>query len=299
MIILKVVLKIKGVDLMLKIGAHMGISEGLKNVPENSIKIGANSFQIFVHSPRTWSIKKPNNTDIDLFKEEVLKYKINKENILVHSGYLINLASPKEDTWNKSMTLMNEELRITNLLNIKYYNFHPGSHLGNGEEYGIDKISKSLDEILKNFENDDIFILLENVAPKGNNLGYSMKQLGEIINRCAFKNKLGITYDTCHGFDSGYDIRDKDDTLRLIDEINEYIGIEKLKMIHLNDSKFDLNAKKDRHEIIGKGFIGDEGFKNFLSFDEFLKIPLLLETPGDDSAHSKDISHIKNLLNLN
>lgn len=280
---------------MLKIGAHMKISKGFSKVPEDTINIGGNTFQIFTHSPRVWRITKLKENDVKGFKENMNKLNINFEDVLVHSSYLINLASPKEDVWEKSIKTMIEEIKATNELGIIHYNFHPGSHLNEGEEFGINRILKALDIIFKEVEATNVIVLLENVAKKGSNIGYSMEQLGKIINTSYWKKRLGITYDTCHGFDSNYDIREKDDVKRLINDIERNIGLEKLKMIHLNDSKYEVGAGKDRHEFIAKGYIGRKGFETFLSFNELNKLPLLLETPGDDPEHSQDIKTIKEI----
>ena len=146
---------------MIKIGAHMQISGGIENVPENTLNIGANSFQVFVHSPRTWSVKEPDKESVEKFIKNVSGLNFKKENMLVHSGYLINLASPKEESWEKSFTLFSEEIKIACMYGIKYYNFHPGSHLGEGKEYGSDKIARSIDLFFKDNEDKDIFLLLE------------------------------------------------------------------------------------------------------------------------------------------
>ncbi|GAB6188906.1 deoxyribonuclease IV [Marinitoga arctica] len=283
---------------MFKIGAHMSTSKGFYKVPEATVNIEGNTFQIFSHSPRTWKIKIPKESDIIKFKEKMKEFNIDFEDVLVHSGYLINLATPNDENWGKSIKLMIDEIKVTSMLGIKHFNVHPGSHLGEGDEFGYDRIAKALDIILGELNDLDIIILLENVAKKGGNIGWKMEQLGEIIKRSSYPDKLGITYDTCHGFDSNYDIRDKDDVRRLLNEIDKYIGINKFKMIHLNDSKFPLGAGKDRHEFIGKGEIGIEGFKTFLSFDEIIKLPMHLETPGDDSEHAEDIKTVKRILGI-
>ncbi|AEX85678.1 endonuclease IV [Marinitoga sp. 1135] len=281
---------------MVKIGAHMSTSKGFRKVPEDTINIGGNTFQIFSHSPRTWKVKQPDEKDVEKFKYEMIKNNIAFEDVLVHSGYLINLASHKDENWQKSINLMIEEIKVTAKLGIKYFNVHPGSHLGKGDEYGYDRIAKALDIIFNEVKDLDIYILLENVAKKGGNIGWKIEQLGEIINRTSFKDRIGMTYDTCHGFDSNYDIRNKDGVRALLDEIEKYLGLDKLKMIHLNDSKFPLGAGKDRHEFIGKGEIGIEGFKTFFSFEEILKIPMHLETPGDDQEHAEDIITVRKIL---
>ncbi|NUV00112.1 endonuclease IV [Marinitoga sp. 1154] len=283
---------------MFKIGAHMSTSKGFHNVPQATKEIDGNTFQIFSHNPRTWKVKYPKDEDILEFKKQMKKFNISFDDVLVHSGYLINLATPNDENWQKSINLIKEELKITISLGIKHFNVHPGSHLGEGEGFGFDRVAKALDIILEDLNNTDVIILLENVAKKGGNIGWNMKQLGEIIKRCSFPYKIGITYDTCHGFDSNYDIRDKEGVENLLSEIENYIGLEKLKMIHLNDSKFPLGAGKDRHEFIGKGEIGINGFKTFFSFNEIIKIPMHLETPGDDKMHAKDIKVIKKILNI-
>lgn len=278
----------------MKIGSHIGISKGFNKVIDTCERINANAFQIFTHSPRSWSIKEANESDIIKFKEKS-KNTIPYENMLVHAGYLINLASPKDDVWEKSIDLMIKELKITSKLGIKHYNVHPGSHLGKGYEFGIQRISKALNIILKETD-ESIMILLENVAQKGGNIGYKINQISDIINLTNYKNRIGLTYDTCHGFDSGYDITNINGIENLILEIKNNLGIDKLKMIHLNDSKYKLGENKDRHELIGKGNIGEKGFKLFLSYKEFNQLPLLLETPATDEEHAIEFEYIRNLV---
>ncbi|KAF2955694.1 deoxyribonuclease IV [Marinitoga sp. 38H-ov] len=283
---------------MFKIGAHMSTSKGFHKVPLDTLAIDGNTFQIFCHSPRTWKVKEPMEEDIIKFKENMKKNNISFEDVLVHSGYLINLATPNYENWEKSINLMIEEIKITSKLGIRYFNVHPGSHLGEGDEFGYDRIAKALDIILNEVKDLNVDILLENVAKKGGNIGWKIEQLGEIIKRSNFPERLGITFDTCHGFDSNYNIKDKNDVKRLLDEIEKYIGLNKFKMIHLNDSKFPLGAGKDRHEFIGEGEIGIRGFETFLSFNEIAKLPMHLETPGDDLEHAEDIKVVKSILGI-
>ncbi len=277
---------------MLKIGAHMSTAFGFANVVVKSAEIGANAFQIFSHNPRSWKIKTFKDEEFNDFRNNMNEFSFDFENTLVHSGYLINLASFRDDSWEKSISAMIGEINIMLKLGIKYYNVHPGSHLGKGEDYAFDRIAKALDKVFEHFDNTDFMILLENVAQKGNNVGYKINHIGEIIKRSSYSSRIGLTYDTCHGFDSNYDITKKNGVIGLLDEIEEHIGIEKFKMIHLNDTKYPLGAKKDRHELIGLGHIGLKGFENFLSFDEITKRPLILETPGDDSVHANDIQTV-------
>lgn len=187
----------------------MKISKGFSKVPSDTTNIGGNTFQIFTSSPRIWKVNPPKENDVEDFKNAMNESNINFEDVLVHSSYLINLASPKDEIREKSIKALIEEIKATDKLGILHYNFHPGSHLGEGEEFGINKILEGLDIVFKEIQNTKVTILLENVAQKGSNIGYTMEQLGRIINKSQWKERLGITYDTCHGFDSNYDIRKK------------------------------------------------------------------------------------------
>jgi len=287
---------VKALNSEIKLGAHMPISGGFHRVPEETVKIGGNAFQIFPHNARQWRAKIPDKETIIKFKRNMKKFGIDEDAAFCHSGYLINLASPKEDVWKKSVDLLEKEIKICGALGIKYLNIHPGSHLGEGEDAGIELIVKGLDEVFKRTDGVDVIVLLENVAPKGSAIGYNFDQLKKIIDMSAFPKRLGITYDTCHGFDAGFDIRDPDGVRRLLDEIDRTVGLERLKMIHLNDSKNPLGAAKDRHESIGFGHIGRDGFKNFLSFDEIRKVPLILETPGGNEEHAVDIKRVLEII---
>ncbi len=280
----------------IKLGAHMPISKGFDKVPEETVNIGGNAFQIFPHNARQWRAKLPDRKVVNLFKRNMKKYGIDYEAAFCHSGYLINLASPKEDVWKKSVDLLEMEVRICAALGIRYLNIHPGSHLGAGIDAGIELIAKGLDEVFKRTENLDVIILLENVAPKGSAIGFKYEQMKRIIDLTSYPDRLGVTYDTCHGFDAGYDIRTPEGVRNLLNEIDEMVGLGRLKMIHLNDSKFPLGAAKDRHEFIGFGHIGVDGFRNFFSFEEVRKVPWILETPGGNEEHAQDIKRVFEIL---
>ncbi|TYB92487.1 MAG: deoxyribonuclease IV [Kosmotoga sp.] len=274
----------------------MSTSKGYHKVPENSLKIGGTAFQIFPHSPSQWKARFPTSEEIIRFKNSMKKAGFTNEEVLVHSGYLINLASPKADVWEKSVKLLKDEIETVASYGLKYLNFHPGSHLGKGLSGGLDRLAKGLDRVLNESESEDIVMLLENVSPKGGNIGSTFEELRKILNLVSYPEKFGITYDTCHGFDAGYDITGKAGMENLMDEIDKTVGLNAVKMIHLNDSKFPLGSAKDRHEQIGKGYIGDQGFACFLSYAYFRNKPLILETPGKDPEHKQDISRIKSIL---
>ncbi len=279
---------------MVKIGAHMPISNGFEKVPEITTDVGGNAFQIFPHSPRVWSAKIPSKKTADQFKIQMNKYGICFDAAFCHSGYLINLASPREDVWKKSVELFILEGKICQVLGIKYLNVHPGSHLGFGVDVGTDNILRALDLFLASI--DDVHVLLENTSPKGGNIGYNFTQMKKILDKVADPSRVFFTYDTCHGFDAGYDITSKDGVTRLLNEIENQVGLWRVKMIHLNDSKAPLGKPMDRHENIGKGTIGIAGFKCFLSFEETRKIPLILETPQEEDMYRREIALVKSLM---
>lgn len=284
------------VILMIRIGAHMPISYGFEKVPQMTVDSGGNTFQIFPHSPRTWRASLPSKKVAEEFQAQIKKYEIPFEAAFCHCGYLINLASPKDDIWHKSVELLITEGKICHLLGITYLNVHPGSHTGAGEEEGMNRIVKALNEFLKTVPS--VTVLLENVSPKGGNIGYTMEQLAQIINVVDEPGRIAVTYDTCHGFDAGYDITSKEGVERLLDEMEKSFGLWRVKMIHLNDSKAPLGKPLDRHENIGKGFIGDKGFRNFLSFEQIQNIPWVLETPNEEDLYTKEIAHVKSLIGL-
>lgn len=273
----------------------MPIGGGFKRVPRETVEIGGNTFQIFPHNPRQWNASYPKEEDIKKFKEGLHKFNIMQQYMLCHSGYLINIASPKKDGWEKSLKLLIKEMEICSMLGIKYLNIHPGSHLGIGEEVGIKKIVEALNIALDSEKNT--IILLENVTKKGGNIGYKIEHLKKIIDKVKYPERLGITIDTCHAWDAGYDIVNKlDEFLTMIDKL---IGLNNLKFIHLNDSKNELGSNKDRHENIGKGKIGNDGLKVFLNHEIIKKIPWILETPGDNEVHKNDIKEVLKLVEVN
>jgi deoxyribonuclease-4 len=285
------------VRMLIRLGAHMSISKGFDKVPGDTVGIGGNTFQIFPHSPRMWKASLPKSEMSASFISEMKDKSLDPFNCMVHSGYLVNIASPNDEVWEKSVNLLSLEMKITAALGLKYLNFHPGSHLGEGLSEGLERILKGMEIVLGENQDNDVMLLLENVSAKGNHIGSSFEELAAIIDGSVQPERIGITYDTCHGFDSGFDIRDLEGTLKLIDKIDSTVGYEKLKMMHLNDSKYPLGAGKDRHEMIGKGYIGmNGGFKEFLSNEKIQEIPWLLETPGDDADHALEIKYVRELI---
>jgi len=275
---------------MLLIGAHMSISGGLYKAIEHGESIECTAIQIFTKNANQWKAKPITIDEIDLFKKKWEESNI--ASIFGHNAYLINLCATDKSIYEKSMSAMLQEIERTEQLVLPYLVFHPGSHGGAGYEAGIKKIAESLNLLIRETKNYKMKLLLETVAGQGTNVGYTFEQLAEIIKLVKDKKRIGVCYDTCHTFSAGYDIRTKKvygETFKTFDKI---IGLENLFAFHINDSKYDLGARKDRHEHIGKGFIGVEAFKFLLNDKRFEKVPKVLETPkGPDMK--EDIENLK------
>lgn len=275
---------------MLNIGCHLSASKGFKNMGEESLKIKANTFQFFTRNPRGGKAKEILQEDVDGL------LKIMKENnfakILAHAPYTLNLCSADEGIRNFAKNTMIDDLKRMEYVPGNMYNFHPGSHVGQGVDIGIKFITDALNEILK--EEQTTIVLLETMAGKGSEIGRSFEELREIIDGVNLKHKLGVCLDTCHVNDAGYDIvRNLDG---VIDEFDKVIGIEKLKAIHINDSMNELGSHKDRHQKIGEGTIGIEAFERIINHPKLKDLPFYLETPHEDiSGYAKEIEILRNL----
>lgn len=276
---------------MINIGAHLSISKGYASACKTANSIGANTFQYFPRNPRGGKAKSLDTKDVDSFINLVKEY--NFAPILCHAPYTYNLCSAKEEVRQFAKNAMKEDLERLELLPVHLYNFHPGSHVGQGVEIGINKIV----EILNDVVTDDITscVLLETMAGKGTEIGRSFDEINDIINRVKFKEKLGVCLDTCHVFCAGYDI--VNDIDGVLNEFDKIIGIDKLKAIHLNDSMMPFGSNKDRHAEIGKGLIGKDALIKILTHPSLKDIPFFLETPLDNDGHKDEIKYIKNLIN--
>lgn len=276
---------------MINIGCHLSISKGFEAIAKDCLNIDANTFQFFTRNPRGGKSKDIDEKDINKFLQ------ISKENnfckIVAHAPYTMNICSSKEDIAEFSKNMMIDDLKRMEHIPGNLYNFHPGSHTGQGTKVGIEKIYTALNEILT--ENIETTVLLETMAGKGSEVGCKFEEIREIIDNIKLKNKVGVCMDTCHIYDAGYDIVNNLDGV--IKEFDRVIGIENLKAVHLNDSKNLLGSKKDRHEKIGQGNIGIQAFFNIINREEFRGIPFILETPQDGlGGYKNEIKIIKNLV---
>ena len=265
----------------MRIGAHVSIAEGLPAVFDHIISLGGNCCQIFSHSPRTWRFKDVRERDVETFRKRYDEEDIVP--VVVHNSYLVNLASPKKDLHKKSMENMRQEMETAEILGIDYVNIHPGSH--QDEREGMNRIIESLNAI-----DTDVHLLLENTADR---IGSTFEHLAYIMDHITIT--CGVTLDTCHAYDAGYDIVNNLDNV--LDELDSTVGLENLNLIHLNDSKYGLGSNRDRHEHIGLGEIGTEGFRNFINHSRLRKIPMILETPVDSQrGFAENIDVVKALI---
>ncbi len=273
---------------MINIGCHLSISKGFESIAKDCLKIGANTFQFFTRNPRGGKAKELDSEDIEKF------FKIKKENnfrkIVAHAPYTMNLCSSKEDVVNFSVRMMSEDLKRMEYIPGNLYNFHPGSHTGQGISAGIEKIIKALNNIM--WKDMSTTVLLETMAGKGSEIGGKFEEIKKIIDGIELQDKVGVCLDTCHIYDAGYDIVNHLD--KVIGEFDKVIGLNRLKAIHLNDSKNILGSRKDRHEKIGEGTIGIEAIQNIVKRKEFCGLPFILETPQENlSGYKDEISLIK------
>ena len=273
---------------MLNIGCHLSISKGYENMGKETLEIEANTFQFFTRNPRGGKIKELNVEDINNLLELMKKNNFSK--ILAHAPYTTNLCSDKEDIREFAKNMMKEDLERMEYLPGNMYNFHPGSHVGQGVEQGIEYIVKALNEVL--IKNQSTTVLLETMAGKGTEIGRSFEELKTIIDKVSLKEKLGVCLDTCHINDAGYDVSDIDKALNEFDKI---IGLKYLKAIHLNDSMNELGSHKDRHQKIGEGTIGITNFEKIINHPVLRDLPFYLETPNDLTGYAKEISLLRNL----
>ena len=263
------------------IGCHVSISGSIDKAVDNAVERKCSAFQIFTRNPRGWNAKDLTDIDIKNFKEKLKANKIDRFAICAHMPYLPNLSSPKEDGYEKSVNSLVEEVNRCGKLGIPYLVTHLGSHLGTGEEEGIKRLVKGLTKAgqVKN----DVMILLENTAGQKNSVGSDFEQLGKIFNQLKPVKKFGICIDTCHAFVSGYDLRTEKGVKETFKEFEKHVGMKNLKILHLNDAKGELGCNLDRHYHIGLGGIGEKGMTAMVNLITKENIPIILETPIDDT----------------
>jgi len=273
----------------MQIGCHVSASGSVDKAIDNAVERNCSAFQIFTRSPRSWHAKDLTKEVIDAFKSKLKDSKIDRFAICAHMPYLPNLATPKDDAFEKSVNTLIKEVERCAQLGIPYLVTHLGSHLGTGEEAGIKKLVDGLTKAGQT--KNDVMILLENTAGQKNSVGSDFKQLGEIFKQLKPGKKFGVCIDTCHAFVAGYDLRTAEKVKKTFKEFDKHVGIENLKILHLNDARGELGCNLDRHYHLGLGGIGEEGIKSVVKFANKKKIPIILETPIDDDRD--DFENVK------
>ena len=277
------------------LGAHESIAGGIGEALIRGKQVGCECVQIFTKSSRQWASKPLSKEEIDTFKRNKIETGITT--VIAHDSYLVNLGAPDEQMRKKSVKGFIEELQRCEALGVPTLVAHPGSHVGTGEENGIKTIAKSIDEAHAACKGFEVKITLEITAGQGSTLGCNFQQMARIIDAVKENDRLRLCFDTEHAFASGYDIRTPEGYENTFSELDKYIGIKRLAAFHLNDSVKDFNSKVDRHQHIGKGFIGLDAFRRLLNDRRFFGLPMCLETPkGPDLK--EDIENLTTLRSL-
>jgi len=274
------------------LGFHLSISGSIDMAINRANSIKCNTFQIFTSNPRGWQLTEIKEEHIDLFKKKCNEYNIKTP--LVHMPYLPNLSSPKNEGYQKSIEILTSELIRCNLLNIPYLVTHLGSHLGEGITFGLKRVINACSIALSKADNNTM-ILLENTAGTKNSTGSTFENLQFILDNVKSK-KIGICFDTAHAFAAGYDLRSKENVQKTVNLFDNIIGINKIKAIHLNDSKYMFNSHSDRHEHIGLGYIGENGIRSFLNNKITNNCTIILETPID--SRRDNVQNLNKVMDL-
>ena len=274
---------------MLRIGCHLSSSKGFLHMGKEAAEIGANTFQFFTRNPRGSKAKEIDEKDVEKYHVFAKEHGISQ--ILAHAPYTLNPCSKDAHTREFALMTMEDDLKRMEYVPGNCYNFHPGSHVGQGAEEVIKMIAETLNRILKKEQHTTV--LLETMAGKGTEVGRNFEELRAILDRVELKEHMGVCLDTCHVYDAGYDIVNHLD--QVLDEFDSIIGVERLRAIHMNDSKNPYASHKDRHEKIGEGSLGVKTFETMVNHPKLQGIPIYLETPNELDGYAKEIKMLKKL----
>ena len=272
---------------MFYIGNHLSSSKGFAAMGRKEVELGGNTFAFFTRNPRGGKAKAIDEKDIEKFVTYAKEHNFGK--LVAHAPYTMNLCAAKEDVRRFSKEMFFDDMKRMEYVPGNYYNFHPGSHVGQGVEKGIELIAETLNEALT--AEQSTIVLLETMAGKGSEVGRNFEELREIIDRVELSEKVGVCFDTCHTWDGGYDI--VNDLDGVLTEFDRVIGLDRLCAVHFNDSMNLLGAHKDRHQKIGQGEIGAEAMKRIACHPALQGKPFILETPNEDDGYAKEIAMIQ------
>lgn len=275
---------------MLQLGCHLSLTKGYEAMGKDALSIGANTFQFFSRNPRGGAVKEVKPTDVARLASLLSENQFGP--LLAHAPYTLNLCSATADIRNFARTMMADDLQRMEQLPCTLYNFHPGSHTGQGIQVGIEQIAEALNALIR--PEQTTTILLETMAGKGSEVGGRFEELRAIIDRVEQSDKMGVCLDTCHVNDAGYDIVNHLD--EVLTEFDKVVGLDRIKAIHLNDSMNPLGSHKDRHAPIGAGHLGTEALARVINHPKLKHLPFLLETPHDDLAgYAAEITLLRSL----
>lgn len=277
-----------------RVGAHLPISKGLKHTADYAVELGLECFQIFLRNPRGRGARKLTSEEIDYFRKVTSEHDIKP--ITVHIPYIANPASNKEDLYGFAQETIDNDLNRCDLIGADFLVLHPGSYTTSTLDEGLKRISDLLNKVLDAYKGDTV-ILLETMAGQGTEIGSTFEELNKILQNVSNKDKIGVCYDTCHTYASGYDLTSEQGINNILKELDNTFGRERIGIVHANDSSKELGTKRDRHAHIGKGFIGETGFRNLLTHDFWGALPFILETPFEGIA--KDVQTLKRLRSNN
>lgn len=277
------------------LGAHVSRAGKVYQAVERAADLGINTMQMFSRSPQGWGNKEISEEDCTEFRSKAKKHKIAP--VFIHIPYLVNLATPENKLFHSSITTYTDDILIAAELGAEYVVTHMGSHKESGEPLGLARLSQGINKALAATAESGVTLLLENTSGAGNLLGYKFAHMAEVIKSCAQKKRLGICLDTCHAYSAGYDIATVKGLEAALDEMDSCVGLARLKLIHLNDTRDEFNSHKDRHEHIGKGKIGLEGFRRIVNHLALKGLPFILETPeneqGDDKMNLETVLRLR------
>ncbi len=279
----------------MRVGVHVSIAGSIDKAVDRAIEKSCDTFQIFSRNPRGWHYRALNTREIELFIN-----KLDRSGLfpaVVHMPYLPNLAAPDDGIYKRSVDSLIEELRRCGALQVPYLVTHLGSHRGYGKAGGFLRVIEAINTAFHKVDNE-VMLLLENTAGTKNSMGSTFEDIKYIFERIEYKDRIGICFDTCHAFAAGYELRTEEGLKTTIRHFDAIIGLNHLKLVHLNDSKGDFNSRLDRHEHIGLGYIGEDGFRVILSDQHIRKLPMILETPIDARrGDAENLAKVRALVN--
>ncbi len=275
------------------LGAHVSTAGGIHNAIENGTALHCDAIQIFLKNPNQWQGKPPTDAINEKFRSAWAETDL--ADVIVHDIHLSNLASPKINVLEKSIQAFREQMELAQVLGLRHIVTHLGAHLGEGESFGLKRLTESFDRIFETAEAPEVSVLLETTAGQGTNLGCCFEHIRDVIGMSKYPDRLGVCFDTCHVFAAGYDIRTEADCAATFNQFDKIIGLTRLKAFHLNDAKSTYQSRVDRHEHIGEGNIGVTAFAYILNDPRFAETPLIIETPEMKTMHAVNLSTLRKL----